>query len=447
MLNEVRQRRGEGGLQKKKGKYEGRFRVYKVNGDYIEKSFTRGTITEINDIKAELRVLGTIDEDVIEINIDKHTNKITLIKNTETSLKYKVNKDISVVDYVDYWLWNHRRKGEKGQRIKDSTFEDYVQKGSYIKEILGTMTLSNGKEIRTKMRDLTFDFIEEKLLEFHSRIAHVTAVQVRNHIYNMMKYAKKDGIIKENPFSDDTINFPESEKKEKQIIKEKDINLVIKQCLKLWYIDVLVQLMTGARVGEIRGLKWEDINLETCEISFNNGYNAIKEFKLDENNHIVSLGRKRQYSSLKTKSSKRTIVIDKELVKVLILHKEMQKRLAERLEIPFKETDAVFTTATYTPYSRNDTNDRVKKIMKDIKIENWENITSHCLRHSFCYAGLLNDVPLEYMQLLLGHANISVTREWYAHFDKSKIDKYAKKVNSHRTQILKELEHKNHIAV
>ena len=64
-------------------------------------------------------------------------------------------------------------------------------------------------------------------------------------------------------------------------------------------------------------------------------------------------------------------------------------------------------------------------------------ITSHCLRHGFCYAGLLNDVPLEYMQLLLGHANISVTREWYAHFDKSKINYYAKKVNTNRMIKLK----------
>ena len=55
----------------------------------------------------------------------------------------------------------------------------------------------------------------------------------------------------------------------------------------------------------------------------------------------------------------------------------------------------------------------------------------------FCYAGLLNDVPLEYMRILLGHSNISVTREWYAHFDKSKINSYATKVNANRTRILK----------
>lgn len=52
--------------------------------------------------------------------------------------------------------------------------------------------------------------------------------------------------------------------------------------------------------------------------------------------------------------------------------------------------------------------------------------------------GLLNDVPLEYMQILLGHDDISVTREWYAHFDEKKVRKYANKVNKNRTRALKD---------
>ena len=46
------------------------------------------------------------------------------------------------------------------------------------------------------------------------------------------------------------------------------------------------------------------------------------------------------------------------------------------------------------------------------------------------------------MQILLGHSNISVTREWYAHFDKSKFNSYATKVNANRTRILKKIENR-----
>jgi len=253
----------------------------------------------------------------------------------------------------------------------------------------------------------------------------------------MMNYAKKkDHIIDVNPLEDEEIHFPAvKEKKERKIIKQKDEEKVISYCLEHWYIDVLMQFFTGTRAGEVRGLRWEDVNFDECSVTFRTGYSAIKQFEYVDNK-IVSLGRKRKYIQLKTKSSYRTILVPEEFIKVLKMHKIIQKNLAKSKHISFKETDAIFTTNTYTPLGRNDINDKVKKMVKDLDIEDWEEITSHCLRHGFCYAGLLNDVPLEYMQLLLGHEDISVTREWYAHFDKEKINNSAKKVNSVRQQIL-----------
>ena len=74
--------------------------------------------------------------------------------------------------------------------------------------------------------------------------------------------------------------------------------------------------------------------------------------------------------------------------------------------------------------------------MEELKINNWEEITSHCLRHGFCYMGLLNDVPLEYMSILLRHGDIKVTRDWYTEFAKEQIMKNGNKVNATRTKEL-----------
>lgn len=438
----TRQKRGTGGLVQKNGKFEGRYRLYRKNGTYIDKSFTRKTENEINDIKARLRLIGTLEYDIENVEIDKRTNEISLVRKTMTisNKKVHITQNIALNDYVDFWLWNYRKKGEKGKMVKDSTFEDYVQKADYIKKRLGTRTLKNKKQVPVRVVDLNFETMETAMLELYNDTCYTTALQVRNHLYNLMKYAKKDKIIEENPFEENRINFPDHEpKKERTIIKEQDIGKVIQYALKLWYIDVLTQLMTGARVSEIRGLIWEDINEEEKEISFSHNYSSVKQFVLDKNNHIISKGRKRRYSSLKSSSSYRTIKIDEGFMKILKIHKEMQKQLAKSLNKEFKETDPVFTTKTYNALGRSDTNDRVKKIVKNLEIENWQEITSHCLRHSFCYAGLLNDVPLEYMQILLGHSDISVTREWYAHFDKVKVDEYATKVNANRNGILEKL--------
>lgn len=437
-----RQLRGTGALLIKNGKYEGRYKLYRRDGTSFEKSFTRATISEINDIKASLRVLGILDNDVTGVKIDKITNAVTLERKnsllTKTSKKAKLDKNITVNDYIEYWLWNYRRKGMKGQLIKDTTFADYVQKSEYLKRKIGTI-IENGKTVELKVSELNFDFLENAMLEIYSEYVYTTAVQVRNHLYNLMECAKKDNIIEINPFQEEKINFPRApQKKERAYIKEEDIAKVIKYSLKLGYIDVFVQIITGARISEINGLRWTDINEKECEIKFTNSYSSIKQYKLDENNHIVNLGRKRRYSTLKSKNSERSIKISEEEMRVLVLHKILQQKLAQKLNKEFKETDPVFTTSTYTQLGRDDVNEKVKKVVKDLKIENWKSITSHCLRHSFCYSGLLNDVPLEYMQILLGHSSISVTREWYAHFDKKKVDDYSLKVNQNRTNAVKE---------
>lgn len=399
-----RQIRGEGLLREKNGKWEGDYTVYKEDGSAITKSFTRPTITEINDIKAELRVLGIVPNEVIDIKIDRRTDKITLVKTPpqNSSGKIKLNKDTTVNDYVDYWLWNYRRKGQKGKRIKDSTMEDYVEKSKYIKKKMGTVILNDGKVHELKVRDLTFEFMEEKMLELFDETCKYTAIQIRNHLYNLVKHAKKDKLIDENPFEDEEINFPDTkEPKERQIIKDNDIAKVMKYCLELWYIDVLTQLLTGSRVSEVRGLRWVDINEEEYQIKFSNNYITAKQYKIDENGHIVSEGRKSKYTTLKSKSSERIIEAPKELMEILKIHKTLQINLAQRLNIEFKETDPVFTTSTYNQIGRNFTNARVKKVVKELNINNWQEISSHCLRHSFCYAGIFNDVPINYMSKLM----------------------------------------------
>lgn len=57
------------------------------------------------------------------------------------------------------------------------------------------------------------------------------------------------------------------------------------------YIDVLIQFFIGVRVSEIRGLTWDNLNIDEETIKFNKEYNSVKEF-IYENTKSVSIGRK-----------------------------------------------------------------------------------------------------------------------------------------------------------
>ena len=127
-------------------------------------------------------------------------------------------------------------------------------------------------------------------------------------------------------------------------------------------------------------------------------------------------------------------------MQILKLHKFLQKQIAERKGIEFKETDPVFTGRWYgKQLGKNTTNERIKRIVEDLKIKNWEEISSHCLRKSFCCAGILNDVPLEYMSQLMGHSSTKVTEEYYSEYKQEKINSYAKQTNKNRVIALQKI--------
>ena len=195
-------------------------------------------------------------------------------------------------------------------------------------------------------------------------------------------------------------------------------------------------------MSEIRGLVWENIIEDKCQIKFVNNYISVKEYTLDEEGHIIAQGRKSKYTTLKSSSSERIIEVSKELIEVLKIHKKLQKYLAQKLEIKFKESDPVFTTSKYNQIGRNYTNNRVNKVVKDLEIPNWKDISSHCLRHSFCYAGILNDVPINYMSKLMGHSSVKVTEQYYVKYNQQKINHYARMTNINRNKALQTLNEK-----
>ena len=436
--HKTRRAKGEGCLrQKPNGSWEAVPTIRKKCGVSISKSICRKDKREVLLLKAQLQALEPIDDDIIKIEIKG--NNIILIRNEELNARNSnkhIDKDILVNEYVDYWLWEHRRKGMKKKRVVDNTFADYVQKCSHIKKKLG----------KEKVSDLTYNIIENALLEVHNETSDYTAIQVRNHIYNMMKCAKKeDKIIRDNPLEDKEINFCESKKKkEKKVILQSDEDKVIEYCIINEFYDVLVALFTGARASELAGMTWDNIDFDNCTITIEKEYMAVKQYEF-VNGNLECIGKTKRFTDLKSKSSYRTLGIPEEIIICLKNHKSNQKSLAQKLDKKFTERDFIFTSCRYNPYDRDDFYDRVKKVVTELKIKNWQEISTHCLRHTYCSTGVKNKVPLADMQRLLGHEDVSVTANWYTHFDTEYLLNSAKDVNKSRLSAFKKLPKKEKI--
>lgn len=424
--NKRRKANGEGGWRKlKNGKIEGSYTIYRKNGTSFRKSFVRDTNNEILDIKAKIRNLGLVDNNVKTIEINRHTNEIRLVMKGQNKSSKGLSKDMTFGEYADYYLNTHRKNGVRGRKIEPTTFASYVDKIKLLKRYIGN----------EKIADLTFEDLDNCINELHRDTCDTTARQSRDILVGLFKYALKDGVLEENVLADEKITLRESKgKKEKKVIKQKDLPIFVQYCMEHKYYDLIFILETGVRASELAGVTWNNINFEehTAKIE----WEYIRTYYFDEKLNVKTS--KKIFKDLKTTKSYRMLGLSNEMIEILKEHKKAQQKLAEKNNKTFKETDWVFTTKNYEGYVSDYSSDKFRKVMDTIKIEGYKDLTLHCLRHTFCTLGIENGVKIEAMKEILGHSSIAVTSNWYTHLDTKKVVEASNEVNSYIGKMIKE---------
>lgn len=171
---------------------------------------------------------------------------------------------------------------------------------------------------------------------------------------------------------------------------------------------VLTAIMTGARQGEILGLKWSDIDFSKKQININRTFNHGRFF------------------SPKTKESIRAIDIAPMLLKELaqwklasaIKEKEREEKRREN-NAEEKETenkDLVF--ANEAGEAMNYSNMVQRHFFKGLKDAELSRIRFHDLRHTYASLLLQQGENIKYIQTQLGHSSPTVTLNVYSHLMK-----------------------------
>lgn len=171
---------------------------------------------------------------------------------------------------------------------------------------------------------------------------------------------------------------------------------------------VYTALYTGARIGEVMALRWDDID-------FNNNIICIRK----------SLGRYKDYSEnpkaktilaigdTKTDDSRRNVPMAATLKDKLLEHRLLQGKLINDLGDSFVNKGYVFANVTGNPIESRTLQDFFKKllIIADIEDGNF-----HCLRHTFTTKWLESQRDVKTLSAILGHSSATkLTLEVYAH--------------------------------
>ena len=208
----------------------------------------------------------------------------------------------------------------------------------------------------------------------------------------IMQYAVLHQYLDYNPVKE--AERPRSQGNEKKdtisILMPSEIHEFLEILKEKKYIMLFqLAIFSGARQGELLGLKWKDIDWENNQIhiqrTFNNG----------------------EWYRPKTNASNRKIDIGPSTMKSL---KEW------RLASVIGEHDLVFSTKSGQPINHNNLVNRY--FYPALKIAGLNKIRFHDLRHTYASLLIEQGENIKYIQTQLGHANPTVTLNVYAHLMK-----------------------------
>jgi integrase len=328
-----------------------------------------------------------------------------------------------VIDFYDNQGKRRRKTLKKGTtkgRAKEilRDFEDRLSKGIYIpdkkiptfaevakdwleykKPNLRASTWSNYDGYtrnhfhdldRIKVNRITTADIEKFITARQKQGMHIkTLRRILMIVGQIMTYAVRHKYINYNPTRD--IERPKSQGKEKKqkikILTPSEINTFLQVETDHKYRTLfMLAIFSGARQGELLGLKWSDVDWQNNQIHIQRTYNHCSWY------------------DTKTEASNRKI----DLGPVMMTELKRWK-----LACPISGLDLVFPNKAGNPI--NHCNMCCRYFEPALKKAGLGKVRFHDLRHTYASLLIEQGENIKYIQTQLGHSNPTVTLNVYAH--------------------------------
>lgn len=373
---------GEGTIrQRKDGRWEG---LYTVN--YKRKSVYGKTQTEVR-------------------------KKLNDVLNDINNGMYIENTNITFGVWLDEWLEVYAKPSVKLSTY--GSYEGYIR--NHIKPEIGKIKLSAlradilQKFINQKLKNGRCDKVKDvntnKLVTKKGGLSEKTIKNMYNMIHSALKQAYKNGLVNQNV--SELITLPKQKRNEMRVLsldEQKALQSAVRD--ERLGIGIILSLFTGIRLGELLGLKFNDIDFENKTITIRRTLNRLKVYdNLDKKTDIV-------IGEPKTNKAKRVIPIQEFLIPLLKAHKAML--LTEQIKVAnlYKNNGFVICNEFGNYIEPRTYQDFFKRMLKKSEIEN---TNFHTLRHTFATRALENGFDVKVLADILGHADASTTLNKYAH--------------------------------
>ncbi len=172
-----------------------------------------------------------------------------------------------------------------------------------------------------------------------------------------------------------------------------------------WEALYTLALATGMKRGELLGLKWQDINVETGILQVRHVLSRVPT-NMPEREHVYV------EAEPKTQKSRRSVMIAPFALEALKKHRDDELEAKLKAGVFWQECDYVFCTLLGTHLNPNHVVEEFKKVLDRAGLPY---IRFHDLCHSAATLLLSLGVHPKVVQELLGHTQISMTMDLYSH--------------------------------
>ncbi|MBP1047941.1 site-specific integrase [Enterococcus sp. BWM-S5] len=287
----------------------------------------------------------------------------------------------NVAIWIDYWL--EMISGT----VKISTYNSYKNKlERYVKPHIGHLTL---KILSSRQLNQMIKMQEKQLSASSIR----TVFQI---VKSCLKEAEKRRLIESCVLED--IQLPKVNKRKVQTLSLDERQLITKLAEKDSYgFPIILSLETGLRIGEIAGLKWEDIDFSSKTLTVSRTLQRVQTFSSEGKKTILLEG------SPKTQMSQRELPLSKKMIRCLRKRK--------------KESDSEYVVSVQgKPMEPRTISNHFKRIIANTPLLS---ISFHSLRHSFATRCLECGISVAAISSLLGHTSVKLTLDIYTNSTRS----------------------------
>lgn len=304
--------------------------------------------------------------------------------------------NITLEEFLDDWLVSIRSSRSKGTLA--------LYRRTVIKEILPKLGDIKITDIKPDLVQRFYDFKIKNGQSEHAVYSTHKVLRVA------LQHAVRLGMIPRNPCKP-TVP-PRPQQTEMTIYDEDQILRLLETAKSIddqYYSLYYLAIHTGMRSSELVGLKWDDLDWELKTLQVQRQVFRPK-------------GGGFEFTSLKSKSGHRTIILGDQMLQVLRNHHEHVRHLQKKAGDEWSDLNMMFPSRVGTPILGPNLRRGFRKLLRKSGLPK---IRFHDLRHTAASLMLNYGIPVLIVSRRLGHSKPSITLDVYGHLIPSKQEEAA----------------------